>query len=132
MVEGVARRSVIAAGLAAVATACTPLSAFNALAPRDSAKRVGHDLAYGSDPMQRLDIYAPYGATGNLPVLLFIYGGGWDSGRRQDYAFAGQALASRGFLTLVVGYRLVPQVRYPAFVEDAALAVRWARDHAAV
>lgn len=64
-------------------------------------------------------------------MLVFFYGGGWNSGRRQDYAFVGQALASRGFLCVVPDYRLVPQVRYPAFVEDAASAVRWTRDHAA-
>lgn len=119
----------LAGGLTALAAACSPLTAFNTLAPRDPARRVGRDLAYGADPMQSLDIYAPEGGATGLPVAVFFYGGGWDSGRRQDYGFVGQALASRGFLTVVAGYRLVPQVRYPAFVEDAAAAIAWCLGH---
>jgi acetyl esterase/lipase len=63
-------------------------------------------------------------------VAVFFYGGSWDSGRRQDYAWVGRALAAQGFLTIVPDYRLYPAVRYPGFVEDGALAVRWAVDHA--
>ena len=64
-------------------------------------------------------------------MLVFFYGGGWDSGRRQDYAFAGQALAAQGFVTVAPDYRLVPQVRYPDFLTDCAAAVAWAHAHAA-
>jgi len=129
--KGMARRT-FAAGLAgALAAACSPLTAFNTLAPRDPAVRVGRDLAYGPDPRQALDVYAPVGGAHGAPVLIFFYGGSWNSGRRQDYAFVGQALASRGFLCVVPDYRLVPDVRYPAFMQDAAAAVRWVRDHAA-
>lgn len=129
--EGVGRRA-FGAGLAGtLVSACSPLTAFNTLAPRDPAHRVGRDIAYGPDPRQALDVYAPIGGAKGAPVVIFYYGGGWDSGRRQDYAFVGQALASRGFLCVTPDYRLVPQVRYPAFVEDAAAAVRWVRDHAA-
>ncbi len=117
--------------LGGVAAACTPLSAFNTLAPVDPAARAGRDIAYGPLPRQKLDIYAPAKAEKPAPVLVFFYGGGWVTGRRQDYAFAGKALASRGFLTVVPDYRLVPEVRYPRFVEDGALALRWVREHAA-
>ena len=116
---------------AALAGACSPLTAFNTLAPRDAAARAGRDIAYGPDPRQRLDVYAPKGGAAGAPVLVFFYGGGWNSGRRQDYAFAGRALASRGFLTVVPDYRLVPQVRYPDFLTDCAAAVSWAHAHAA-
>ncbi len=121
----------LAGGLAALAAACSPLTAFNTLAPRDRALRVGRDIAYGPDPAQSLDVYAPENGARDAPVLMFFYGGAWNSGRRQDYAFVGQALASRGFLAVLPDYRLVPQVRYPAFMQDAALAARWARDHVA-
>jgi acetyl esterase/lipase len=130
------RRS-FAAGIAAlyggVLAACTPLSALNTLSPRDPAARAGHDIAYGSLPRQKLDIYTPARAAGAgpAPLLVFFYGGSWNSGRRQDYAFAGRAFASRGFVTVVPDYRLYPEVRYPAFLQDGAAAVRWARDHAA-
>jgi acetyl esterase/lipase len=64
-------------------------------------------------------------------VLLFIYGGSWDTGDKSIYGFAGAAFADGGFVTIIPDYRLVPQVRYPGFLEDNARAVRWARDNAA-
>jgi acetyl esterase/lipase len=111
---------------------CSALTAFNALTPRDPAVHAGRDLAYGPDPRQTLDVYTPEKpAAKAAPVLVFFYGGGWTSGHRQDYGFAGQAFASRGFVTVVPDYRLAPAHPYPDFVVDAAAAVRWARDHAA-
>ena len=115
-----------------LASACSPLTLYNTLAPRDPARRAGRDIAYGPDPRHRLDVYTPDAASGApLPVLVFFYGGGWNSGRRQDYAWVGQNLAAQGFVVVVPDYRLVPQIRYPAFVQDGAAAVRWTQDHAA-
>jgi acetyl esterase/lipase len=115
-------------------SACTPLSLFATYTPKDAARSPEHGVAYGPDPRQKLDVYAPpkaaKGATASAPVAVFFYGGSWDSGRRQDYGWVGQALAAQGFLTLVADYRLYPAVRYPGFVEDGALAVRWAVEHA--
>lgn len=121
----------IAAMLAFLASACSPLAMFNGLAPKDRlAAPAVRDIAYGPNPRQQLDVYAAPG-TGAKPVIVFFYGGGWDSGRRQDYAWAARALAAQGFVTVVPDYRLVPEVRFPTFLEDSAAAVRWARDHAA-
>jgi carboxylesterase type B len=114
-----------------VLVACSPLSALNKLAPQDSAARTGRDIAFGPLSRQKLDVYAPRPSAKTIPVLVFFYGGSWNSGRRQDYAFAARALASRGFLVIVPDYRLYPEVRFPAFVQDGAAAIRWARDHAA-
>jgi len=112
--------------------ACSPLTAFNALTPMDPSRVAAHDVAYGPGPRQRLDVYVPPGKPAEpAPVLIFFYGGGWSDGHREHYKFAGRALASRGFVTLVPDYRIYPQVRYPSFLEDAAAAVRWAKDHAA-
>ena len=121
----------VAAMFAGVLAACSPLTALNTLSPRDPAIRVARDVVYGPSPRQRLDVYTPPRMTHAAPVLVFFYGGSWNSGRRRDYAFAGRALASRGFVTIVPDYRLYPQVRYPAFLRDGAEAIRWARDHAA-
>ena len=88
------------------------------------------NIPYGSDPRQRLDVYAPGGAF-NRPVVVFWYGGIWIKGTREDYRFVGAALANAGYVAVLPDYRLYPQVRYPAFVEDGALAVKWAREHAA-
>ena len=121
------------------------LNTVNNLTPGDGGTdRVATDIAFGSDPRQKLDIYTPVGAgsapagagsapvgAGKAPVVVFFYGGSWSSGRRQDYAFAARALAAQGFVVVVPDYRLVPQVKFPVFVEDGAAAVAWARAHIA-
>lgn len=125
-------RGFLTSFLALLAAACTPLAAFNTLAPKDRlAAAPERGVAYGAAPRQRLDIYRPAPGDGPAPVMVFFYGGGWDSGRREDYAFVGRALAAQGFVTIVPDYRLVPEVRFPTFVEDAAAAVAWAQDQAA-
>jgi len=61
--------------------------------------------------------------------LIFIYGGGWTVGKRSLYRFLGNSYAAKGFTVAVPDYRLYPEARFPAFVDDAALAVRWVYDH---
>lgn len=116
-------------------TGCTPagiLTGFDRLTSGASAQRLAAGEAYGSHPRQRLDVWAPRGRTGEaLPVVVFFYGGGWDQGSRSDYGFAGAAFAGQQFIAVVPDYRLVPEVRFPTFVEDGAMAVKWARDNAA-
>jgi acetyl esterase/lipase len=108
--------------------ACSPLKAFDTLVPKDSgAAMAARGESFGSDKRQRLDLYRPRRAGNGLPVIVFIYGGSWQSGSRSGYEFAGRALAARGFVVAIPDYRLVPQVRYPAFLEDNASAVRWLR-----
>ena len=123
------RRSLFAM-LPALLTACSGADLLNATVSTDSYRRT-EALAYGSGPRQRLDVYQPAGNIRNAPVVVFFYGGSWSSGERGDYRFVGEALASRGIVAMVADYRLSPDVRYPAFVQDSASAVRWAADHAA-
>lgn len=94
-------------------------------------RRVAAGVPYGSEPRQRLDVYAPGGPAAKRPVVVFFYGGAWSSGSRGGYAFAGRAYAGQGFVAVVPDYRLVPDARFPAFVQDGALAIRWVRDNAA-
>ena len=114
-------------------SACSPLSAFDTLVPKDGGtRRVAHDAAYGAHPRQKLDVYAPRRVgAGPRPVVVFIHGGSWQSGSKNGYGFAGRALAARGFVVAVPSYRLVPETVYPGFVEDGAAAVRWVRANAA-
>ena len=77
-----------------------------------------------------LDAYAPAGARGD-PVVVFFYGGSWSAGKRHWYRYVGDALANNGVVVFIPDYRKYPDVRFPAFMHDAAHAVRWARDHAA-
>jgi acetyl esterase/lipase len=60
--------------------------------------------------------------------VIFFYGGSWDSGSKNDYLFVAQALAASGCAVVIADYRLYPAVRFPAFVDDGARAVRWAAD----
>ena len=118
--------------IAGTITACGSLRTFDALVPYDSgAHRMAKDVAFGTDPRQTLDVYAPASANKNaaLPVIVFIYGGSWASGNKNDYGFVGHALAARGFVTVIPNYRLVPQVRFPDFVNDGACAMRWVQDN---
>ncbi|RZL39586.1 MAG: alpha/beta hydrolase [Rubrivivax sp.] len=111
--------------------ACSPVTALNALAPGDTYTRTA-GVAYGAHPRQQLDVYRPASAApaGGWPVVVFFYGGSWNNGERGDYAFVGEALASRGILTLVADYRLYPEVRYPDFLHDSAAALAWGLGHA--
>lgn len=88
-----------------------------------SAERTG-DIAYGEDDRQSLDVYRPK-AVRSAPVVVFWYGGSWTSGTKESYRFVGSALASRGFVAVLPDYRLHPDVRFPAFIDDAAHAVAW-------
>ena len=113
--------------------ACAPVRVLNALAGASSGHRVDAGIAYGTLARQKLDIYTPTAAAppGGWPVVVFFYGGSWNTGERAEYAFVGSALAQRGVLTLVADYRLYPQVRYPEFLRDSALALAWGLDQAA-
>ena len=120
-------------GVATAALVATdPLAALNTLAALNS-RRTETAVAYGPLPRQRLDIYSPSAAAapGGHPVVVFFYGGSWNRGERADYRFVGEALAARGVLTLVADYRLYPEVRYPDFLADSALALAYGLREAA-
>jgi acetyl esterase/lipase len=71
------------------------------------------------------DVYHPTAVQGLMPVVVFFYGGNWQTGSKGDYLFVAEALTSRGFIVVVPDYRLYPEVRYPAFLQDGAAAVTW-------
>jgi acetyl esterase/lipase len=86
------------------------------------------EIRYREPGQLALDIYAPDQIQG-APTVVFFYGGRWSSGNKNLYRFVGQALASRGIVTVIPNYRLYPAVRFPAFVEDGAAAVRWTQQN---
>jgi acetyl esterase/lipase len=121
----------LAAG-AAPALALSVMDPFNLGSAMDGGTvKVGDGIAYADGPRHRLDVYAPEARGALAPVVFFIYGGGWSRGERSDYQFVGRALASRGFITVIADYRLVPEVRFPDFLYDSAAAMRWVQDNIA-
>jgi acetyl esterase/lipase len=84
------------------------------------------DITYGNLPRQILDIYTPTTATQKPITIVFFYGGAWESGDKHQYRFVAQALAEEGYRVIVPDYRVYPEVLFPGFMSDAALAVKWA------
>jgi acetyl esterase/lipase len=123
-------KTAAAALMGVMLTACSPVSLLNLAVPR-SGYHVVRDLAYGADPRQKLDLYIPDAPPPRMPVMLFFYGGSWESGTKDLYLALGQAFASKGIMVAVADYRLYPQVRYPAFVKDSAHAFAYVHAHAA-
>ncbi len=114
-----------------VTSSCTQV-AFTAvnLPSRFDDMVVVQDVAYGPEPLQKLDIYMPAGARDQpFDVIVFLYGGRWTSGTKQDYRFVGATFTDRNFVVVVPDCRKYPQVRFPDFVEDGAKALAWVYDH---
>lgn len=105
-------------------SACSGADLLNALVPGEGY-RVVRDVAYGDGPRRRLDLYIPDATAGRTPTVVFFYGGGWEDGSKDDYLFVGEAFVSRGYAAVIPDYRVYPEVRFPAFLEDAAAAVAW-------
>ncbi len=79
-------------------------------------------LRYASGARGTFDLYVPDRLADDAPLVVFVYGGSWDSGSKDIYYFVGQSLASAGFLVATPDYRLYPETVFPGFVEDAARA----------
>jgi acetyl esterase/lipase len=94
------------------------------------AKLLIKNQSFDPERKVKLDIWAPKTATSKpMPVIVFFYGGSWNSGSKDFYGFAGRALAEQGYIVVLPDYRLFPEVRFPAFLEDGAAAVAWVHDN---
>ena len=130
---------VFATILAAFVAGCTPVGFFNVLIP-ESGFEATRDIAFGANLRNKLDVYKPITSlpgstsvqTATLkPVIVFFYGGAWDSGEKGSYLFVAEALTSRGYVVVIPDYRLYPEVIFPTYMDDAALAVKWTFDNIA-
>ncbi len=86
------------------------------------------EFAYGDETRQRYDVYRPVGPdgvplSGPLPVVIFLHGGSWETGDKDSYRWVGQGIAAQGFIAVLPNYGLMPERRFPGFVDDAARAV---------
>ena len=84
------------------------------------------DIQYGPDPKWNvLDVYRPRAEEGKLPVIVSVHGGGWVYGDKELYQFYCMSLAQRGFAVVNFTYRLAPEEKYPAPLEDTNSVIEW-------
>jgi acetyl esterase/lipase len=117
-------------GLLAAIPGCAPVDLLNRTVDQGGLA-IRRDVAYGPHPRQAMDVWRPAADGAVLPVVVFFYGGSWQSGARTDYPFVAADLARRGHVVVVPDYRLHPEASFPAFLEDGAAAVAAARRRAA-
>ncbi|HEV8565164.1 MAG TPA: alpha/beta hydrolase [Actinomycetota bacterium] len=93
--------------------------------------QVRSDIRYGAAPGQplALDAYVPDGAR-NLPGVIIIHGGGWNSGKKEDAAWLAESLVQTGFVAFSIDYRLAPRYPFPAAINDVQAAIAFVRQHA--
>lgn len=121
--------------MAITSSACSPIKMLNAIVP-ESTYQLESAIAYGDLPRQKLDIYMPNQipnqqsqTQATRKVVIFFYGGSWDSGTRADYKFAAEALVSRGYIVVIPDYRVYPEVLFPAFMADPVNAAKWVKNN---
>ena len=85
--------------------------------------------AYGERKMH-LDLFAPKNVQGRLPAIAVVHGGGWLKGDKTKFRALAIALASRGYVTAAVEYRLGGEALFPAAIHDCNAAVRFLRANA--
>ncbi|HEY9678567.1 MAG TPA: alpha/beta hydrolase [Drouetiella sp.] len=95
---------------------------------------IQNDVAYGADPLQRLDVYSPKNKSANqaLPICIFVHGGGWSRGDKNqgDRKTKGCAYVAENIVFVSTNYRLAPNVMHPKQVQDIAQAIAWVKKHA--
>lgn len=121
------------------AQALSPLAIVNGITSNGGVG-VSKNILYGDEPLQDLDVYYPKSLTkamkaestitDSYPMVVFVHGGSWENGNKDQYAFVGQSLAQAGYVTAVINYRKAPEHVYPDYVEDAAQAIAWSIDNA--
>jgi len=126
-----ALRTSLAVALAAVTVVALalPLRAADILTAVETRTNLTYFNGEGADKYRhRLDLYLPKGKR-EVPVMMFVHGGGFTVGIKDQYAFVGQVFASYGIATAVINYRLSPKTSYPGHVQDVARAFAWLRAH---
>ena len=93
-------------------------------------KRVDLTYARYGDRQLKLDLYRPSDTKKPLPAIVCIHGGGWFKGDRSSMTNSAQVLASRGYVTVTISYRLSGEAKFPAAIRDCKASVRWLRANA--
>jgi len=100
----------------------------------DLAGTIQQDIIYSSKDGAdlKLDIHYPQLVTGPIPTLVYVHGGAWIQGDKEEGAGTVDipALLEAGFAVVAVNYRLAPQHKFPAMIEDVKCAIRFLRANA--
>jgi acetyl esterase/lipase len=126
----------LAAGVAMLLVGCSSLEMLNRITGDPTTEAV--TVSYGPSDRQRIDVYpvasrlnpsvdlirTAVAADNKRPLVIFFYGGSWNSGSRSSYRFVAKALNDLGYVVAIPDYRLTPEVVYPEFLLDSAAAVR--------
>jgi acetyl esterase/lipase len=90
------------------------------------------DLVYveGGHERNKLDLYLPAKADGPLPLLIWVHGGGWQNGSKENSPPLRGGYVERGYAVASINYRLSGHAVFPAQIEDCKAAIRWLRAHA--
>ncbi|MSP95562.1 MAG: alpha/beta hydrolase [Alphaproteobacteria bacterium] len=96
--------------------------------------KVSRDLAFGSDPLQKLDFFTS-GQGAGKPILLYVHGGGFTRGdkhRPGEFMYDNVMVwaVQNGMVGAQTNYRLAPKDMYPAANDDVAASVKYIREHA--
>ncbi|RJP85551.1 MAG: alpha/beta hydrolase [Desulfobacteraceae bacterium] len=85
------------------------------------------NISYAPDgkPAHRLDVFRPARQGSLRPVIMYIHGGGFTMCSKDTHRGIGQLYAANGYVVFTINYRLAPKYRYPAAIEDVALAYQW-------
>ena len=80
-------------------------------------------------PAQTLNVFAPKKTTDLKDVLVFVYGGSWNSGKKELYSFFGNRWARKDVVTVIVDYPKSPKAGYDEMAIDVAKAVKWVKEN---
>lgn len=114
---------VVIAGCSAI----KPVSLLNLAISSDGYEL--QSVRYGKQSRQSMDVYRPKTTSEKTPII-FIYGGAWTEGDKNDYKFIGHALTQLGHPVIIPDYRLYPDVRFPDFIQDIAQAISFTEKNA--
>ncbi|NLS00108.1 alpha/beta hydrolase [Rhizobium sp. P38BS-XIX] len=89
------------------------------------------DVAYGSRPEERLDLFFPDERDQRRPIHIFVHGGYWRANVKEDYAFIANTVCAAGSIAAIVEYGKLPAVRLATLVKQVRRASLWLKLNAA-
>lgn len=92
-----------------------------------TAKQINY--AGNTNQANTLNIYYKNDSIKNKPVLVFIHGGSWSSGKKETYWWLGRNFARKGVVTVIINYPLAPTAQYKKMANDCALAIKWVQNN---